>query len=65
MLVFRCLQETQDIKSEFKGDIQAEDKNLGAISTKMAGERVARFRKCTEREERGEGGRVYLYIRKS
>ena len=33
-------QETQDTKSGFKGDIQAEDKNLGLISTKMAGERM-------------------------
>ena len=33
-------QETQDTKSGFKGDIQAEDKNLGPISTKMAGERM-------------------------
>lgn len=41
MLVFRCLQETQDIKSEFQGDIQVKDKNLGAINTKMAGERMA------------------------
>lgn len=41
MLVFRCLQVTQDIKSEFQEDIQVKNKNVGAISTKMAGERMA------------------------
>ena len=45
-------QETQDTKSGFKGDIQAEDKNLGLISTKMAGERMKWFMKWTEAEKK-------------
>lgn len=63
MLVFRCLQETQGIKSEFQGDIQVKDKNLGAINTKMAGERMAWFKKWIERRKEGKRRRVSNLIK--